>query len=51
MTAHLFSDDNILQEMTWHLEQGDLVPTAEAKEDREQALRTFTLFKGPFVSS
>ena len=39
MTAHLFLDDNILQEMTWHLEQGDLVPTAEAKEDREQALR------------
>ena len=39
MTAHLFLDDNILQEMTWHLEQGDLVPTAKSKEDREQALR------------
>lgn len=33
------TDDNILQEMVWNLKQGDLVPTTEAKEDREQALR------------
>ncbi|KAF5348242.1 hypothetical protein D9756_010501 [Leucocoprinus leucothites] len=33
------NDDNVLQEAIWHLEQGDLVATAEAKEDREQALK------------
>ena len=42
ITTHsldIITDDNILQEMVWHLKQGDLVPTTEAKEDREQALR------------
>ncbi|KAJ3577024.1 hypothetical protein NP233_g34 [Leucocoprinus birnbaumii] len=33
------NEDNILQEAIWHLEQGDLVATDEAKEDREQALK------------
>lgn len=32
-------DDNILQEAIWHLQQGDLAPTEEAKEDRDQALK------------
>ncbi|EKM77256.1 hypothetical protein AGABI1DRAFT_62301 [Agaricus bisporus var. burnettii JB137-S8] len=33
------NDDNILQEAIWHLEQGDLVATSEAREEQEQALK------------
>ncbi|KXN85171.1 hypothetical protein AN958_11593 [Leucoagaricus sp. SymC.cos] len=33
------NQDNILQEAIWHLEQGDLIATVEAKEDCDQALK------------
>ncbi|KAF9448146.1 hypothetical protein P691DRAFT_670047 [Macrolepiota fuliginosa MF-IS2] len=33
------NQDNILQQSIWHLEQGDLTPTEEAKEEHNQALK------------